>query len=74
MISSALSTQSSVLTRAERAAAYADLYDVPIQELYRRYGAVLLRAREAFLVKRETQASAGPARSVAGSHAGAEVG
>ena len=32
----------SALTRAERAAAYADLYEVPIEDLYRRYGAVLL--------------------------------
>lgn len=29
-------------TRAERAEAYADLYEVPMEELYRRFGAVLL--------------------------------
>lgn len=31
-------------TRAEQANAFADLYDVPLAELYRRYGAVLLPA------------------------------
>lgn len=30
------------VTRRERAAALADLYDVPLADLYRRYGAVLL--------------------------------
>ena len=30
------------LTRREQAEAYADLYEVPIEDLYRRYGAVLL--------------------------------
>lgn len=29
-------------TRAERAEAYADLYEVTMEEIYRRYGAVLL--------------------------------
>lgn len=30
------------LTRREQAEAYADLYEVPITDVYRRYGAVLL--------------------------------
>lgn len=30
------------MTRREQAEAYADLYDVPLADLYRRYGAVLL--------------------------------
>lgn len=34
-------------TRAEQAEALADLFEVPLEDLYRRYGAVLLPAHRA---------------------------
>ncbi len=43
------------VTRRERAEALADLYDVPLADFYRRYGAVLLPNRERRDLTHETR-------------------
>lgn len=43
------------MTRRERAEALADLYEVPLADLYRRYGAVLLSNRDRRDVTHETR-------------------
>lgn len=45
-----------ILTRREQAEAYADLFEIPLADLYRRYGAVLLQPvqRPAALLTRDS--------------------
>lgn len=53
------------MTRREQAEALADLYDVPLADLYRRYGAVLLPTHRA-AVSSSIQVTEGRSVGVAG--------
>lgn len=53
------------MTRREQAEAYADLFEVPVADLYRRYGAVLLPPHRA-AGRPSTQATEGDSVRAAG--------